>query len=66
MRGLGELVFIGLGLHDEKGLSLRGLEQAKISDQLFVEFYTNVLPNFSLEEFEKMVEKRVYVVSHAK
>ncbi len=63
MRGLGELVFIGLGLHDEKGLSLRGLEQAKTSDQLFVEFYTNVLPNFSLEEFEKMVEKRVYVVS---
>lgn len=60
---LGELVFVGLGLHDEEGISLKGLEEAKTADAVFLEFYTSFMPGFSLERFERLVGKRVVVVS---
>jgi len=60
---LGELVFVGLGLHDEFGISLKGLEEAKTADAVFLEAYTNFMPDFSLENFERLVGKRVVVVS---
>ncbi|MFH1774027.1 MAG: diphthine synthase [Methanobacteriota archaeon] len=37
------LIFIGLGLHDEKDITLRGLEEARSCDILFAEFYTSLL-----------------------
>ena len=40
---MGELVFIGLGLHDEKGVTLRGLEDAHGADVVFAELYTSTL-----------------------
>ena len=58
-----ELVFVGLGLHDEKGISLRGLEETKNADHVFMELYTNLLPNFSTKRFETMVNKQVRIVS---
>ncbi|MEM0358228.1 MAG: diphthine synthase [Candidatus Bathyarchaeia archaeon] len=60
---LRELVFVGLGLHDEKGISLKGLEEAKTADAIFMENYTSLMPAFSLEKFEGLVGKRVVVVS---
>lgn len=60
---LGELVFVGLGLHDEKGVSLKGLEEAKTADAVFLESYTSLMPNFSAACFEQIVGKRVYKVS---
>ncbi len=42
-----ELVFIGLGLHDEKGISLQGLEETKTAEHAFIELYTSLLPDFS-------------------
>ncbi|MEM2281627.1 MAG: diphthine synthase [Candidatus Bathyarchaeia archaeon] len=59
---LGELVFVGLGLHDEFGISLKGLEEAKKADAVFLEAYTSFMPGFSLENFEGLVGKRVVVV----
>jgi diphthine synthase len=59
---LKELVFIGLGLHDEKGISLQGLEETKNADYAFIELYTNLL-HFSTERFEAMVNKPVRVMS---
>jgi diphthine synthase len=59
---LKELVFVGLGLHDEKGISLQGLEEAKTADQVFMELYTNLLPGFSTKRFEALIGKRVYVL----
>jgi len=60
---LKELVFIGLGLHDEKGISLKGLEEAKSADHVFIELYTSLLPDFSVKRLENLLGKRVHVVS---
>jgi len=60
---LKELVFIGLGLNDEKGISLAGLEEAKTADHVFIELYTSLLPDFSLASLEKLVGKSVQTLS---
>jgi diphthine synthase len=60
---LKELVFIGLGLNDEKGISLRGLEETKTADHIFIELYTSLLPDFSLKHLEALSGKRVHVVA---
>ena len=49
-----ELVFIGLGLHDEKGISLHGLEETKTADNVFMELYTSLMPGFSIDRFETL------------
>jgi diphthine synthase len=60
---LGELVFIGLGLHDEYGLSLRGQLVAKSCDVLFGEFYTSQMPGLSISRLEELVGKKVQMLS---
>jgi diphthine synthase len=60
---LGELVFIGLGLNDEKGISLHGLEEAKTADAAFIELYTNFMPNFSIKRFEQISGKKLSFVN---
>lgn len=59
----GELVFIGLGLHDEHGLSLRGRSEAESCDLLFAEFYTSVMPGLHLANLVKIVGKDVKLLS---
>ena len=56
---MGELVFIGLGLHDEKGITLRGLEAARAADVLFAEFYTSALLGTRIEAVEALLGKRI-------
>jgi diphthine synthase len=60
---LKELVFVGLGLHDEKGISLQGLEETQTADSAFMELYTSILPCFSTKRFEELVNKQVSIVS---
>jgi diphthine synthase len=60
---MNELVFIGLGLYDEKDISLRGLEELKEVDTVFAEFYTSLMPGLSIQKLEKMIGKQVKVVS---
>jgi diphthine synthase len=60
---LKELVFVGLGLNDEKGISLRGLEETKTANHVFIELYTSLLPDFSLKHLEALSGKQVHVVS---
>jgi diphthine synthase len=60
---LGELVFVGLGLHDETGITLRGVEEIKNADVLFAELYTSLMPDISLERLEEIAGKKVMVVS---
>ncbi|MCW4046906.1 MAG: diphthine synthase [Candidatus Bathyarchaeota archaeon] len=60
---MNELVFVGLGLHDEKGISLQGLEETKTADHAFVELYTSLLPNFSMERFETLTGKKAQVLT---
>jgi diphthine synthase len=60
---MGELVFVGLGLHDENGISLKGLMEVKSAESVFIELYTSLLPNFSIKHFEEVSGKKLWVVS---
>ena len=60
---MGALVFIGLGLHDEKDISLRGLEEIRNADAIFAEFYTSLMPGLSVQKLESLAGKRIMVVS---
>jgi diphthine synthase len=57
-----ELVFIGLGLFDEKDISIRGLEELKDSKTIFAEIYTSLMPNFSIKNLEIMIGKKINVI----
>ncbi len=58
-----ELVFVGLGLNDEKGITLKGIEETKSADSVFMETYTSRMPDFSMERFEALIGKKVQVVT---
>ena len=60
---MNELVFIGLGLNDEKGISVKGLEETKTADYVFMELYTSLMPDFNLQRFETLCGKKVHEVS---
>lgn len=60
---MGKLTFIGLGLRDEKGVSLIGLEKAKAADRVYAEFYTNLMPKLSVKALENLLDKPVTVLS---
>ena len=60
---LQELVFVGLGLNDETGISLRGLKEIRAADAVFMELYTSLMPDFSLLRFEKLTGKKIVCVS---
>jgi diphthine synthase len=60
---LNELVFIGLGLNDEKGISVKGLEETKTADTAFMELYTSLMPDFSLQRFEVLCGKKIQIIS---
>ncbi len=50
---MGELIFIGLGLYDEKDISVKGKELVKSADYVFCEFYTSQLAGADLETIKK-------------
>ncbi len=60
---MGQVVFIGLGLDSEMGISLEGLEEARGANRVFGEFYTNIMPNLSMDRLEEMVGKKVLVLN---
>jgi len=60
---LKELVFVGLGLNDEKGITVKGLEETRTADSVFMETYTSRMPDFSLERFEVLCGKKVQLVA---
>jgi diphthine synthase len=60
---LKELVLVGLGLYDEKDVSIRGLEEIREADAVFAEFYTSLMPGLSIPKLEEMTGKEVKVVA---
>lgn len=62
---MGELIFIGLGLYDERDLSLRALDEARACDVLFAEFYTSSLRGTTVERLAAMIGRPVSVVRRA-
>ena len=52
------LYIIGLGLHDEKDISIKGLETVRKCDRVYIENYTSLL-QCSMEDLEKLYGKEV-------
>jgi diphthine synthase len=59
---LNELIFIGLGLNDEKGITVKGLEETQTADTVFMETYTSRMPEFSRQHFEEMCGKKIQLI----
>ena len=60
---MNELVFVGLGLNDECGITVKGLEETKTADAVFMETYTSLMPNFSLQRFEELCGRKVQMIT---
>ena len=61
----GELLFVGLGLHDEQDLSRRAFEALRGCDEVFAEEYTSVLAAGSLDRLSAELEKPIRTVDRA-
>ncbi len=59
----GKIIFIGLGLYDEKDISLKGLEEIKKCDRIYAEFYTAKLVGTNIKKIEKIIGKNIEVLS---
>lgn len=57
------LSFVGLGLYDEKDVSVRGLETIKDADLVYAEFYTSKLMGVSVARLEEFYGREVRVLS---
>ena len=60
---MGALSLIGMGLHDDNGLTLRGLESAKNSDIIYLELYTSVMPGLSVDRLQRTLGKRINILT---
>jgi diphthine synthase len=53
------IYFIGLGLYDEKDITLKGLEAARKCEKVFAEFYTSLLAGTTIEKVEELIGKPI-------
>ncbi|MEF8874364.1 MAG: diphthine synthase [Candidatus Thermoplasmatota archaeon] len=60
---MGELIFIGLGLYDEKDISVKGLEAAEEADAVYSEFYTSKLAGCTVQDLEKEIGSEIKTLS---
>ncbi len=56
------LTFIGLGLFDERDISLKGLETIKDADKVYAEFYTSQLMGSDIKKMEQLYGKEVHLL----
>src|SRR5437660_9639921 len=59
------LTFIRLGMNDEKCIPIEGLEEARLADSAYGEFYTKIMPNLDLNRLEKEIGKNVEILSRS-
>ena len=57
------LFFIGLGLYDERDISVKGLEAVRAADVVYAEFYTSRLMGASLETLEGFYGRKICILS---
>jgi len=53
------IYFIGLGLYDEKDITLKGLETARKCDIVFAEFYTSLMAGTTIDKIERLIGKPI-------
>ena len=58
----GTLVFVGLGLNDDEGISVKGLKETESADVVFAESYTSTLSKGSVERLERRTGKKISVL----
>ncbi len=56
------LTFIGLGLYDEKDITVKGLEAVEKADTVYAEFYTSHLMGTTIEKMEKFFGRKMTVL----
>jgi diphthine synthase len=59
---MGKLSLIGLGLYDEKDLTLRGIGEAKEADEVFLDTYTGIWHG-NLKKVEKLIGKKIQLLA---
>jgi len=59
----GSLIFIGLGIYDEKDLSIKAVKEIKKCNKVFAEFYTAKLMGTTVEKIEKQIGKKIIVIN---
>ncbi|MEN6554178.1 MAG: diphthine synthase [Methanobacterium sp.] len=59
------LYFIGLGLYDEKDISLKGIEALRKADVVYAEFYTANLFGTTLDALKFMIGKDIIVLKRS-
>jgi diphthine synthase len=57
------LTFIGLGLYDEKDITVKGLEAVKKADIVYAEFYTSNLIGTTIEKIEDFFGRSMTVLT---
>jgi len=57
------LTFIGLGLYDERDISVKGLEAVRAADRVYAEFYTSRLMGAGYERLEALYGKKIHLLS---
>jgi diphthine synthase len=60
---VGSLTFVGLGLHDVRDVSVRGLEAIHAANEVFLEAYTSRLAGARLEELEAFYGRPLTLLS---
>ncbi len=56
------LSFVGLGLWDEKDITIKALEEVKKCDKVYAEFYTSKM-GVDIEKIEEMIGKKIIVLN---
>lgn len=60
------LVMAGLGLYDERDVTLKTLDFAKKVDKIYAEFYTAILTGTTMEKIEGTLQKPITVLDREK
>ncbi len=59
------LIFIGLGLYDERDISVKGLQAVRAADVIYAEFYTSRLMGTTVEKLESFYGKKIHQLSRS-
>jgi diphthine synthase len=59
------LIFIGLGLYDERDISVKGLDAIHAADVVYAEFYTSRLMGVAFETLEAFYGKKINLLSRS-
>ncbi|WP_369424975.1 diphthine synthase [Methanothrix sp.] len=59
------LFFVGLGLYDERDISVKGLDTVRSADVVYAEFYTSKLMGTSIERLERLYGREIEILSRS-